>query len=80
LEQKRPTQQILIDIKANIEKAIIGKSEAIDLVLVSLICSGHVLIEDVPGLGKRRLYRPLQNRLIAHFQEYSLRPTSCLPT
>ena len=40
------------NIKANINKVIVGKGEVIDLMLTSLIASGHVLLEDVPGTGK----------------------------
>jgi len=40
------------NIKTNINKVIVGKGEVIDLMLTSLIASGHVLLEDVPGTGK----------------------------
>jgi MoxR-like ATPase len=36
----------------NVSKVIVGKSETVELVLVALISNGHVLIEDVPGVGK----------------------------
>lgn len=36
----------------NISKIIVGKEEAAELIIVSFICSGHVLIEDIPGVGK----------------------------
>jgi len=42
-------------IKDNIKKIIIGKDEVIDLMLIALFCEGHVLIEDVPGVGKTSL-------------------------
>ncbi|NIV35477.1 MAG: AAA family ATPase, partial [Anaerolineae bacterium] len=41
--------QTVID---NVERVIVGKREAIELVMVALLCEGHVLIEDVPGTGK----------------------------
>jgi MoxR-like ATPase len=41
----------------NVEKVIVGKRQAIDLVLISLLCEGHLLIEDVPGTGKTMLAR-----------------------
>ena len=37
---------------ANVAKVIVGRKETIELVLVALLCEGHVLIEDVPGIGK----------------------------
>ncbi|NLD88222.1 MAG: magnesium chelatase, partial [Clostridiales bacterium] len=39
-------------VKNNINKVIVGKGDVIDLMLTSLIASGHVLLEDVPGTGK----------------------------
>ncbi len=46
-------------IKDNIHKVIIGKDEVIDLLLISLFCGGHVLLEDVPGTGKTKLVKAL---------------------
>ena len=42
-------------IKDNIQKVIVGKSDPIDSVLISILCNGHVLVEDVPGSGKTTL-------------------------
>ncbi|MFN2198048.1 MAG: AAA family ATPase, partial [Anaerolineales bacterium] len=36
----------------NIEKVIVGKHDAIELAVIGLLCQGHLLIEDVPGVGK----------------------------
>jgi len=41
----------------NVEKVIVGKRQAIELVLIALLCEGHVLIEDAPGTGKTMLAR-----------------------
>ncbi|HEX5478978.1 MAG TPA: MoxR family ATPase [Dehalococcoidia bacterium] len=46
-------------IAANVEKTIIGKSGEVRLALIALLCQGHVLIEDVPGVGKTILARSL---------------------
>ncbi|HZP55988.1 MAG TPA: MoxR family ATPase [Dehalococcoidia bacterium] len=46
-------------ITANVEKAIIGKAKEVRLALIALMCQGHVLIEDVPGVGKTVLARSL---------------------
>ena len=46
-------------IKGNIQKVIVGKSDVIDLLLISLFCKGHVLVEDVPGTGKTMLVKSL---------------------
>lgn len=46
-------------IKGNIQKVIVGKSNVIDLMLISLFCQGHMLVEDVPGTGKTMLVKSL---------------------
>ena len=46
-------------IKDNIQKVIVGKDDVIDLLLISLFCRGHMLIEDVPGTGKTMLVKSL---------------------
>ncbi len=46
-------------IKGNIQKVIVGKSNVIDLLLISLFCQGHALVEDVPGTGKTLLVKAL---------------------
>lgn len=48
---------------ANVGRVILGKPEAIELAVLSLICRGHLLIEDVPGLGKTMLARSLARSL-----------------
>ena len=46
-------------IAQNIKNVIIGKNRAIELAVVALVCQGHILIEDVPGVGKTMLARSL---------------------
>lgn len=48
-------KQLAEQVKANIGRVIVGKEEVIDLLLIGLITSGHVLLEDVPGTGKTLL-------------------------
>jgi len=50
-------------LRENIQKVIVGKDEPILLTLVSVLCEGHVLIEDVPGIGKTTLARALAGSL-----------------
>jgi MoxR-like ATPase len=61
-------------IKENIEKVIVGKSEAIELILIALISKGHVLIEDVPGVGKTMLVSSLAKSLDLSFQRIQFTP------
>ena len=50
---------IISDIKLNIEKRFIGKETVINNVLVALLAGGHVLLEDVPGVGKTTFAKAL---------------------
>ncbi len=67
-------QQCLLKIKENIKKSVIGKDEVIDLMLVALLCSGHILIEDLPGLGKTTLASSLASSLGCDFQRIQFTP------
>ena len=50
---------VLHRLRASIERAIAGKSEVVDLALTTLLARGHLLVEDVPGVGKTTLARSL---------------------
>src|SRR5512136_242983 len=56
-------QDFTARIVDNVERVIIGKREAIELLMVALVCEGHVLIEDVPGVGKTMLARSVATSL-----------------
>jgi len=66
-----PTIALLID---NIEKAIIGKTDAVTMVIGALLCGGHVLIEDVPGVGKTQLVLALAQSVGGKFNRIQLTP------
>jgi MoxR-like ATPase len=53
---------------ANIEKVIVGKRKVIEKALVALFCRGHVLVEDVPGLGKTMLARSVAKSVESTFR------------
>ena len=68
------TNEILEKIRKNIEKIIVGKTEVVDLLLVCLVCGGHALIEDVPGLGKTTLVSALARSIDCSFQRLQFTP------
>jgi MoxR-like ATPase len=59
---------------SNLEKVIVGKRDSIELIVVSLLCQGHVLIEDVPGVGKTMLARSLAKSLGCSFNRLQFTP------
>ena len=61
-------------ILANVERVIIGKTEAVRLALIALMCQGHVLIEDVPGVGKTVLARSLAASMGCSFRRIQFTP------
>jgi MoxR-like ATPase len=61
-------------IRVNIQKVIVGKDEVINLGIVAVLCEGHVLIEDVPGIGKTTLARALSSSLGCSFKRIQFTP------
>ncbi|MBR6812441.1 MAG: MoxR family ATPase [Oscillospiraceae bacterium] len=59
---------------SNCEKVIVGKEDKIRLVLISFICSGHVLLEDVPGTGKTMLLRAFAKTVGGDFKRIQFTP------
>ena len=68
------TAQHLSAIRDNMKKAIVGKDDVIDLLLIAMLCSGHVLIEDLPGLGKTTLASALASSLGCSFRRIQFTP------
>jgi MoxR-like ATPase len=58
----------------NIEKVIIGKRETVELAVMGLLCQGHLLIEDVPGVGKTMLARSLARSIGCSFSRIQFTP------
>ena len=58
----------------NIERVIVGKRSSVQLAMISLLCQGHLLIEDVPGVGKTMLARSLARSLGCSFSRIQFTP------
>lgn len=61
-------------LRANIQKVIVGKDEVIDQLLATVLCEGHLLLEDVPGIGKTTLARALAASLGCNFSRIQFTP------
>ena len=61
-------------IMENLEKVIVGKRQAIELIIIGLLCQGHILIEDVPGVGKTMLARSLARSMGSSFSRIQFTP------
>lgn len=66
--------KLIKSIHENIEQVIIGKSQAINLIIIALLSKGHVLIEDVPGVGKTMLVSALAKSLNLTFKRIQFTP------
>ena len=66
--------QVALSIVENIKKIIIGKDAAVELAVVTLLCRGHALIEDVPGVGKTMLARSLARSTGCTFRRIQFTP------
>jgi MoxR-like ATPase len=72
-------QNLAQRVRDNVARVIVGKDEVVDFLLVALLCEGHVLLEDVPGIGKTKLAKTLALSLGCSFQRVQFTP-DLLPT
>ncbi len=61
-------------IRENVQQVIVGKDEVINLALVGVLCEGHILLEDVPGIGKTTMARALASSLGCTFKRIQFTP------
>src|SRR5450755_4101795 len=72
--QIRQVQAAVRLVRQNTSRVIVGKEEVVDLLVVALLCEGHVLFEDVPGIGKTMLAKSLAKSLGCSFQRIQFTP------
>ncbi|HWP28365.1 MAG TPA: MoxR family ATPase [Chloroflexota bacterium] len=65
---------ILEAVLANVERVIVGKRDEVELALIALLCQGHLLIEDVPGVGKTVLAKSLARSIGCSFKRIQFTP------
>ena len=68
------TQRFAQLLKQNVGRVIVGKESAVELMMIAVLCRGHVLIEDVPGVGKTTLASALARSLDCSFKRIQFTP------
>ncbi|GIW04586.1 MAG: ATPase [Thermomicrobiales bacterium] len=74
LMQPATVQELANRACTNVERVIVGKRREVELVLVALLCRGHVLIEDVPGVGKTVLAKAIARSIGSTFKRIQFTP------
>src|SRR5437763_2701912 len=74
VDEIRQVQEATRTVRQNVSRVMIGKEEVIDLLMVAMLCEGHVLFEDVPGIGKTTLAKSLARSLGCTFQRIQFTP------
>jgi len=67
-------QQVAERVILNVEQVIVGKHQAVEMVLIALLCKGHVLLEDVPGTGKTVLAKSIARSIGCSFKRIQFTP------
>jgi MoxR-like ATPase len=72
-------QDMADKIRHSVQRVIVGKDDVIDLAIIALLCKGHVLVEDVPGIGKTTMAKALAQSLGCTFNRIQFTP-DLMPT
>ena len=67
-------QELASRIRENVQKVIVGKADVIDLAIIAIACKGHLLMEDVPGIGKTTMSKALAQSLGCAFSRIQFTP------
>ncbi len=67
-------ESMLLELTKNVEKMVIGKADIVEKIVIALLCKGHVLLEDVPGVGKTTLVRAIAQSLDLTFSRIQFTP------
>jgi MoxR-like ATPase len=76
---EREHQEILSSLRTQLDRVILGKPDVIENVIIALLSGGHILVEDVPGVGKTTLAKSLAKSVSADFKRVQFTP-DLLPT
>ncbi len=71
--------EMVARLRANVQRVIVGKGDVIDLATIALLCRGHILVEDVPGIGKTTMSKALAQSLGCTFKRIQFTP-DLMPT
>ncbi len=74
MEQVQKLRDAREHLRAEVGKVIVGQQEVVDLLLLGLLCRGHVLLHGVPGLGKTLMARTLSKTLDLKFKRVQFTP------
>lgn len=74
MSEVEQVQEIANRIVENVERVIVGKRQSVQLTVLGLLCQGHILIEDVPGVGKTVLAKSLARSVGCAFQRIQFTP------
>ena len=74
VSNSRQVADLVAKVRENVQRVIVGKDESIELALVALLCRGHILVEDVPGIGKTTLSKALAQSLGCTFKRIQFTP------
>ena len=71
--------EMVARLRTNVQRVIVGKGDVIDLATIALLCRGHILVEDVPGIGKTTMAKALAQSLGCTFKRIQFTP-DLMPT